>query len=266
MNLNLKDKVVVVTGGTAGLGKAIALGFAQEGCKLAICSRTSKRMEQGCAELKAVGCEFYSQQVDVTDISAIDSFAKNVSGHFGHIDIWINNAGANLLKRMMEITQEDWDYIFNTNLKSYFFATQFAIKDMVEKGIRGTIVNVSSYASIIPALPQSLYGASKIAINSLTRSFAADCACHGIRVVAVAPGWIKTERAYETAGNTDMKLILSEISQQRMAEPEEIAKPVVFLASDASSYITGTCLEISGGKFSVQRPWDGWPPSYAHNV
>ncbi|GHV44984.1 beta-ketoacyl-ACP reductase [Synergistales bacterium] len=261
MDLHLKDKVVAVTGGTAGLGKAIALEFAKEGCKLAICSRTSERLDAACAELEKAGCDFYSQLVDVSDVSAIASFIKNVSGHFGHIDIWVNNAATNLSKHMVEITPDEWDHVFDTNLKGYFFGAQLAIKDMIEKSVKGVIVNVSSYASTLPVLTQSLYAASKIAINSLTRSFAADSACHGIRVVAVTPGWIKTERAYQSLQETkaDMKLILSEISQQRMGEPEEIARPIVFLASDASSYITGTCLEISGGKFTVQRPWDGWP-------
>jgi NAD(P)-dependent dehydrogenase (short-subunit alcohol dehydrogenase family) len=215
-------------------------------------------MDLAIAELKTIGCEIYSQLVDVAELPQIASFADNVCKHYGHIDIWVNNAATNLLKPQLETTLEDWDNVLNTNLRSYFFASQYAIHSMVEKNVKGVIVNVSSYASILPALPQSLYAATKSAINSMTRTFAAEVARYGIRVVAVTPGWIKTERAYETIGDTDMNGLLAEISLQRMGEPEEIAKPIVFLASDASEYITGVHLEISGGKFSVQRPWAGW--------
>ena len=264
MDLHMKDKVVVITGGTAGLGLATALEFGAEGCKLAICGRTAKRMESGLAQLKAAGYEVYSEQVDVTDLGAISKFVDNVCAHYGHIDIWVNNAATNLLKPQLETTLEDWNNVLDTNLRSYFFASQYAINGMVARGIKGVVVNVSSYASILPNLHQNLYALTKSAINSMTRTFAAEVACHGIRVLAIAPGWIKTERAYETIGNTNMDLLLSEVSLQRMAEPEEIAKPIVFLASDASGYITGPYLEVSGGKFSVQRPWVGWDQEAKH--
>jgi NAD(P)-dependent dehydrogenase (short-subunit alcohol dehydrogenase family) len=258
MELGLKGKVAVVTGGTAGIGKASAIAFAKEGCKVAICGRTAQRLEPALEELRAIGGEVFGEQVDVVDCDAMTRFAAHVCDRFGQIDIWFNDAGTNLLKPILDCDLEDWDYIMNTNLRSVFWGSKIAINDMIARKVKGVVINMSSYAATLPATSQPLYGASKVAIKSLTRTFSAEAAPYGIRVLAVAPGWTLTERAAETAGDTDMNLIFSEIAQRRFATAQEVADPVVFLASDRCGYVTGTCMEMDGGKFIVQRPFDPW--------
>ncbi|GHU36028.1 hypothetical protein AGMMS50256_32070 [Betaproteobacteria bacterium] len=183
------------------------------------------------------------------------AFAANVVKNLGGLDIWVNNAGIAQSKRIDEVTEGDWDAMISINLKAVFFNARLAAQYMKESKKGGTIINISSIASVIPNPTRAVYAITKIGINSLTRTFAAEYAPYGIRVVAVVPGVTETEM------NRLLKNPIDNIALNRPGEVGEIAQPIVFLASDASSYITGTTLEISGGKLCVQRPLSCWETS-----
>ena len=260
MDLNLTGKVVVITGGSTGIGKQTALEFAREGCKVAICARTSEKLEAAHMEFEALGFELYTQVVDVTDIPAMKEFSKTVYEKFGSIDIWVNNAGGSYAKRIADINEEDWENQIGINLKAVFFGAQTAAHYMMEGKQGGVIINISSYAFVIPTPPRTLYAAAKTAVTNLTKTFAAEYAPYGIRVISIAPGMVDTElsRMVRKSSGKDDRAWAEDVSLGRLAKTEEIAKPIVFLSSDSSSYVTGVSLEISGGKLCVQKPADSW--------
>jgi NAD(P)-dependent dehydrogenase (short-subunit alcohol dehydrogenase family) len=252
MDLQLTGKVVVITGGGAGIGKEAALEFAREGCHVALCGRTLSKLEETREELEKLHCKAYVQVVDVADIPAMEAFAAKVRQTFGGLDVWVNNAGIAQAKRIDDVSEEDWEAMIAINLKAVFFNARLAARYMKDSGKGGAIINISSFASVIPNPTRAVYAISKIGINSLTRTFAAEYAPYGIRVVAVIPGSTETEM------NRMLKNPVDNMALNRHGEVGEIAQPIVFLASAASSYITGTAFEISGGKLCVQRPLSCW--------
>ena len=258
MELDFTDKTVVLTDGESNLGSATAFGFAREGCNLAVCCRTKEAAKYLSEKLGAMGCKNMVEGVNITDSREMGAFVDRISKEFGSIHVWVNNAEINLSRRMMEISIEDFDVIFNNNLKSMFFASQCAMRQMIESKIKGVIIKLSAYCAMIPFLPEGLYSASKAGIGSLTRSFAAMCAPYGIRVAALAPEEAMMPNQGMTAGKADVKRRLGQIALQRLCTPEEIADILIFLASDRCSYITGCTIEASGGKLCVQNPAAAW--------
>jgi NAD(P)-dependent dehydrogenase (short-subunit alcohol dehydrogenase family) len=252
VRLNLEGKAVAITGGSNGIGKAAAIEFAREKCRVAVCGRNSGRLEKIRKDIENLGVEAYIESVDVTKLDELQLFSDNVNRKFGGIDIWVNNVGATFRKLILDCTETDWDYSCDLNLKSVFFGSQFAMKHMINSNIKGVIVNISTYAIILPAKRASIYAATKSGILNITRSFAAECAPYGIRVVAVAPGTTQTEMMDKALTEADKKKLVSEIAARRFGSPEEIARPIVFLASDAASYVNGVSLEVSGGKYCIQ--------------
>ena len=252
MDLGLKGKVAVITGGGAGIGKATALEFAREGCAVAICGRTLDKMKDAKKELEALGCKVYIEVVDVSSIKELERFAENTYNTLGHIDFWINNAGIAFLKKIEDVMEEDWDKMMSINMKAVFFGSKIATKYMRMGNRGGVIINISSYASIIPNAARSVYAASKSAVNSLTKTFAAEYAPYGIRVISVLPSGTDTEMSRMLKNPVD------NMALRRHATVEEIAKPIVFLTSEAAGYITGTMVDINGGKLAVQRPLSCW--------
>ena len=258
MELCLKDKVAVVTGGSQGIGKATALAFAKEGCKVAVCARTQSKLDAAAEEFRALGYDLYTKSVDVSSPEALRAFADEVFEHFGHIDIWVNNAGQFNSSSILEQSLDDWNQIMNINLNSYFVGTQVAAEKMKQTG-GGAIVNVSSYGSVCPAVYRSSYSTSKYAVNWFTRCSASELAPFGIRVNAVAPGSISTEMQ-KAAGRTpeQMKKLTEDFALQRMGEPEEVADVILFLSSKMSSYVDGIVIECSGGKHLAQNGAVAW--------
>lgn len=258
MDLHLKDKVVVVTGGSQGIGKAIALSFAREGCKVAVCSRSQAKLDAAAAEFREMGYSLYVKSVDVSSPDDLTAFADEVFDTFGRIDVWVNNVGQFKSKSILEQSIDDWNEILNINLNSYFIGTQAAANKMKLTG-GGVIVNVSSYGGVFPAVYRSSYNTSKYAVNWLTRCSASELAPFGIRVNAVAPGTINTEMQ-KASGRTlaDIEKLAKNFALRRMGEPEEVAGVVLFLASDMSSYVDGIVIECSGGKFLAQNCDTAW--------
>jgi 3-oxoacyl-[acyl-carrier protein] reductase len=251
MDLGLDKRVVVITGGGSGIGKACARQFAKEGCRVAICGRNVQRLNAAVDEFRREGLELFSGVADATNHSQLRVFAASVAAQYGGIDVWINNAGKAVPQYLLEIGEGEFEDIFRQNVMSVFAGSKIAAEHMKERG--GVIVNASSFAALMPSSGRGPYAAAKAAVSSLTRSFAAELGPYGIRVLAYAPGVVATEMSaplIEVRG----QMLAAATALNRIGKTEEIAKTIVILASDAASYITGTTIDISGGKFCVQDP------------
>jgi len=256
MDINLNNKVAVITGGTAGIGLATAELFAREGAEIAICSRNESKVTKALAYLKEKGLNAHGEAIDVSDRSALFAFADRVEEKFGGLDIWVSNAGIFTLKKITHTPEELWQKVMDTNLKSVYYGGIIAAEKFKRRG-GGVLINAVSFASIIPAVGSGAYAASKAAVESMTKSLAAELAPFNIRVVGYIPGVIETPMT-ESLIKARGKILAGQTALQRIGKPEEIASVILFLASDKASYITGTCIEISGGKFCVQNPQDAW--------
>ncbi len=255
MDLHLKDKVVVITGGTTGIGKEIAKLFLEEGCAVAVCDYVQEKIDFFKNEFKnqAIFADF----ADVTSQESMNNFAKNVAEHFGGIDIWINNAGIYPKGTLLEMPNEQWLKTFDVNVHGLLYASRAAIP-FLKKRNGGVILNAASYATIIPVIERGAYAASKSAILSITNVMAAELAPANIRVLSYIPGFILTDLTKEFLSANDDKALKSQVALNRHGTVEDIAPVVVFLASDAAKFITGCSVEISGGKFCVQNPGTMW--------
>lgn len=260
MNLGLKGKTVVITGGTSGIGKEAARQFLAEGCRVAVCGRSQRRLDTMAAE--CAGMPLLLRSVDVTDAAALDQFGQEALERFGRVDVWINNAGLSDPMPFEQADEAAFDRMVAVNLKAVFFGSQTAARLMrvtgPDKGQSGgVILNTSSFTSVIPTAGKALYGATKAAVSSLTRTLAAELAADGIRVVSIIPGYIRTEMTEENISRNGAWLV-SNITANRLGTPEDMAGAFVFLASDAAGYITGTELQVAGGKLCVQNPMWSW--------
>jgi NAD(P)-dependent dehydrogenase (short-subunit alcohol dehydrogenase family) len=256
MDLGLKGRIAMVTGGGSGIGKGVAFEFAREGVVTYISGRHEARLAETVSEARSQCLELIPYVLDVRDFSAVEKCVQTISADKGHLDIWINNAGYGHAKPIDEVTEEDWDTTIDTNLKALFFCIK-AVSAQMKKQKQGVIVNASSLAVRMPLNSNAPYAASKSGVTSLTRSLAAELAPYNIRVVGYIPGMIATEMSKRHIARARDEL-LSTIALKRFGYPEDLAKPIVFLCSDACGYITGVELEISGGRHSAQRTGDSW--------
>jgi len=256
MEINLKNKVAVITGGTAGIGYAIAELFGQEGAKVAICSRKQVNIDRAVDKLQSQGIEVLGVAFDVADHLALFAFADQVEERFGGIDIWVSNAGILLEKRIVDTSLKQWQNLMNINLNSVFCGGHIAYDKLKKRG-GGVLINAASFSSVMPSVGSGAYAASKSAIVSMTKSLAAELAPHNIRVVGYIPGVIETPMTKSWIEKSG-EFLAGHSALQRVGKPEEIADAILFLASEKASFITGICLEISGGKFCVQNPADAW--------
>lgn len=247
MDVSLKGKVALVTGASRGIGRAIALEMAQSGADLAIASRKLPDLEKVAAEIKATGRKALPVAAHVGRMEDIQNLVDTVVKEFGRIDILVNNAATNpTMDAAINVSDRAWDSIMNLNLKGLFFLSQAVAKIMKEKG-GGAIINISSMAGMTPdILP--VYSISKAAVNMTTKVQAKEWAQFGIRVNTVSPGETRTQFSEALWGNPEiLKHIMERTPLKRIAEPEEMAHAVVFLASDNASYITGQNLLVDGG-------------------
>jgi len=257
MDLNLKGKTVVITGGATGIGKAAAREFLREGANVAVFARRKEKVEAFIAEMSEEfdRAQLYGETADATNYEQVSQFAKNVHEHFKSLDVWMNNAGVKIDKFFDDFTQEEWEYIMKVDVEGVWNGARAAAAYMKPQK-SGVIINVSSFASKIPHAGQGLYAAAKSAVSSLTKSMAGELAPYGVRVVGIVPGMIQTDIATDIAQFYDK--YVNDIALRRLGQPEDLAKPIVFLSSDAASYITGTDIEISGGKFCIQNTPHSW--------
>jgi dehydrogenase/reductase SDR family protein 4 len=244
---SLKGKVALVTGGSRGIGKAIAIGLANAGADVALASRKLPDLEEVAKEIKKTGRKSLAVAAHVAKLEEINNLVSKVKGEFGRIDILVNNAATNpTMDQAIDVEERAWDSIMNLNLKGLFFLSQAVARVMREQG-GGKIINVASVAGITPdVLP--IYSISKAGVIMATKVMAQQWAQYNIRVNAIAPGLTKTHFSEALWSNQDiLQGAMLGTPLRRVAEPEEMVGGVIFLASDASSYVTGQILAIDGG-------------------
>lgn len=252
VNLHFEGKVAVVTGASKGIGYAIAKEFLMVGAKVAICARNEEMLALAEEQLKPYG-EVFTRVVDASDDTAVYAFADEAFRHYGRMDAWVNNVGVTVFKDGMEFSSKDVDFIVSHTFKPTLFGAQAAFRYMKQSG--GAIVNISSLAARCPTAGRStLYGPMKSAINNLTQTLAGEYAAWNVRVNCVMPGFTATPAVRETIPEAELAYNAQGTLLQRVAEPEEIARPVVFLASDAASYMTAETIEVSGGRCRTLNP------------
>lgn len=246
----LPGRVVVVTGAGRGIGRVIACDAVKSGARVAVGSRTVSELESLNAEISALGGECFHVPLDVTKVNSIQQFIDAAVGHYGGIDVMVNNAGYNKVGAALDYDEELFDLIIDTNLKSVFFGSQIAARAMIDADKGGSIINISSQAGVVGAPERGPYSGAKAGVNNMTRTLAAEWAEHGIRVNAVAPTVTRShmsEAAMSASQAFADAVATKNLLRGDLAEPEEISAPVIFLASDAASMITGHTLVVDGG-------------------
>lgn len=257
--MRLKDKVAVVTGGGAGIGRATCLLFAREGAHVVAADRVERDAEATCATIRAAGGpNAVALRVEVANEPDIQAMAETCRQEFGRVDILVNNAGARVYGPVTEASAEDWDVILNVNLRAPGVCCKYIIP-LMRPG--ASIVNVSSSNGIVGRPNMALYDASKAGLLALTRSLACDHVEGGIRVNAILPGPTMTDfhvKRAAAAGRTLDPAVTQPHAggpgiMRRHGRPEEIAYGILYLASDESSYVTGTCLSVDGGMNGIAQ-------------
>jgi gluconate 5-dehydrogenase len=244
---DLNGKVALVTGGSKGIGFGMASALAHFGAKVAIVGRNEMDGERAVQQLRDNGYGAHFFQADVTDKAQVDHMVGSVVECFGNIDILVNNAGMNIRKPLLEVEEQDWDAVLSTNLKGIFLVGQSVAKQMTVQKF-GHIINVSSILGGIGMPNQSSYAASKGGINQLTKVWAAELAHFNINVNAIAPAYIQTPMTEQWLKDpVRYNEIVHSTLLGRVGDVSELAGPIVFLASAASSYVTGHILYVDGG-------------------
>jgi NAD(P)-dependent dehydrogenase (short-subunit alcohol dehydrogenase family) len=248
MDFSLKNKVALITGASRGIGEAAAIGLARAGADLAIASRKLPDLERVAAEIRKLGRKCLPVATHVGRVEEVNNLVKKVVDELGRIDVLVNNAATNpTMAQALDVDERAWDSIMNLNLKGLFFLSQAVARVMKEKG-GGKIINVSSIAGISPDL-LPIYSISKAAVIMATKVMAQQWAQYKIRANCVAPGLTKTKFSEALWNNPDiLKHAMALTPMGRVGEPEEMVGAILFLASDASSYVTGQVIAVDGGK------------------
>ena len=243
--MKLKDKVAVVTGGNRGIGKAIALKLAQEGASVAICGTNEATLKEAAAEIEKLGVKSFQMKVDVSKGPEVEVFVKAVLEVFGKVDVLVNNAGITKDNLLLRMSEQEWDDVLNTNLKSAFLMIKYFVKSMM-KARSGKIINITSIVGVRGNAGQANYAASKAGMIGLTKTTAREFSSRNITCNAIAPGFIQTDMTH--ALNEQAKeALLKEIPLGFLGETLDIANTVAFFASDDSRYITGQVICVDGG-------------------
>lgn len=243
----LDGKIAIVTGAGRGIGKAIAVELAREGADLALCGRQIDPLNAVAAEIQALGRRALVVSTDVSDGAAVDAFVTQVVTHYGKIDIMVNNAGVTRDKLLIRMSDEDWDEVMRINLRGAFLFSRAVAKPMMKQRA-GSIIQITSIVGLTGNAGQCNYAASKAGLIAMTQSLAKELAGRGIRVNAVAPGFIVSQMTDALPEEVREKIRVT-IPAGRFGAPEDIARGVVYLASDDASYVTGQVLSINGGMY-----------------
>jgi len=249
MGNRLAGKVVAITGGSQGIGLAIAQRFAEEGADISFCYRSNKAgADEVVANIQKTGRKVAGFQYDVSSVSEGQKFIAGTAAAFGKIDILVNNAGLERRADFWEVTEADFDAVLNVNLKGLFFITQAFVKNRMAAKLGGKIINISSVHEELPFPHFASYCASKGGVKMLTRNLSIELAPLGITINSIAPGAIETP-INKTLLNDPAKLtaLLANIPLKRLGTPDDVANMAVFLASEESNYATGTTFFVDGG-------------------
>jgi dehydrogenase/reductase SDR family member 4 len=246
-NFSLKGKVAIVTGGSRGIGKAIALGFAQAGADVVVASRTMPDLEKTSQEIEALGRRALAVQTNIAVKSDVDNMVAKTLDKFGTIDILVNNAAINVMRPLVDLREDGWDKVMNVDLKGYFLCSQAAAKVMMGKG-SGNIINIVSTGAAKAAPGLGAYSIAKAGVVMLTKLLAVELAAYKIRVNAIGPYLVKTAFSQPMWSDPETcKSLEASIPLGRLAEAEDVMRTALFLASEASSYITGQTIFLDGG-------------------
>ncbi|MGH9105351.1 MAG: SDR family NAD(P)-dependent oxidoreductase [Acidimicrobiales bacterium] len=245
---DLGGAVALVTGGRRGLGHAFARALASAGARVAISSRSAEAGSAAAQAMSAEGLEVTAVTGDVTSYRDVEAMAGQVEQRYGPVDVLVNNAGTVVHLPSLELSPESWRSVLSVNLDGLWYCSQVVGRSMVARN-KGVIINIGSISGMIVNRPQwqPAYNASKAAVHQLTRSLAAEWAPYNVRVNALALGYVRTEMSPDPTGPEEVQRWVDDVPMKKMATPDEVAPAVVFLASEASSFMTGSVIVLDGG-------------------
>jgi NAD(P)-dependent dehydrogenase (short-subunit alcohol dehydrogenase family) len=250
---SIEGKTAIVTGGGVGIGKSIALEFARAGADVAVCSRKLENCEAVAKEVRTLGRRSFAMAVDVRQEDQVKAMVDRAVAEFGRLDVMVNNAGASFRAKVEDISINGWNTVVQINLNGVFLGSKHAGKQMMAQPGGGVIINIASTAGVYGSTMMSHYGASKSAVIMLTRELGVAWGRRGVRVNCIAPGPIETEGYLDVLHKTEKDAeeiynrVASRVGMGRWGKVEEIAWPCIFLASDASAFMTGETIVIDGG-------------------
>lgn len=254
MEINLRDKVAIVTGGGRGIGRVIARTFAGEGAKVAIIDFKQDLLDDATAEWEKAGWNGLRVSADVRDKAQVQKAVAAIEAKYGRVDILVNDAGVASGDRVTELAEEVWDDNFDTNAKGTFLMCQ-AVAPIMKRQKSGRILNAASYAAITPSIGGAAYAGSKYAVVGLTRVLAGELGPYDVTVNCYSPGMVPTlMNRFAEAPEERKQQLLDTLTLRRWGTPEDVANLLAFLASDLAQYITGAHIDCSGGKYATQFP------------
>ena len=251
VNFDLTGKVMIVTGASKGIGKAIALAAAEWGADLALGNRKVEESAEVADACRALGRRVETWELDVSKVASINAFVDKAVDAFGRVDVLVNNAGYNTPKPALDYTEEEFDYISDVNFKGAFFMSTAVARKMIEAKTEGSIITISSQVGVVGGPLRTPYAASKGAVGQFTRSLAGEWAQYKITINAVAPTFTRTPMLEAAVKNPAFAKNLEKVPMGRLAEPAEIAGAVIYLASPAARMVTGQVLCVDGGFTAV---------------
>ena len=248
---NFSGKTAIVTGAGRGIGRVIAMGLAESGANVVLCSRTKTEIDAVAEEIHAKGGKALSVVTDLTVHEQLENLVNATVKEFGRIDILVNNAARSFLRGLLDLREDGWDKCFNTNVKAVWLLSRLVARRMIEQK-EGKIINITTVGAEKAESGMAAYGCSKAALKHLTRCMAREWAPFGINVNAGAPGFTRTDFSKPIWSSPDVeRLICQAIPKGRIAEPEDVVGAVLFLASGAANYITGDTLYVDGGTMTI---------------
>jgi 3-oxoacyl-[acyl-carrier protein] reductase len=243
--MRLQGKVAIITGSARGIGKATAIKFASEGARVVIADIVLDQVNQAVEELKSMGYDAIGIKVDVTNRQDVENMINTTMESFGKLDCLVNNAGITADSTLLKMTEEEWDKVININLKGVFNCGQAAAKAMANQGF-GVILNASSVVGVYGNFGQTNYAATKWGVIGMTKTWAKELGKKGVRVNAVAPGFISTPMVQKMPEKV-LEMMKDKAVLKSLGSPEDVANAYAFLASDEARFITGTVLNVDGG-------------------
>jgi 3-oxoacyl-[acyl-carrier protein] reductase len=254
MDINLRDKVAIVTGGGRGIGRVIARTFAEEGARVAIVDFKQDLLDDATAEWEKAGWDGLRVNADVRDKAQVKAAVDAIVAKYGRVDILVNDAGVASGTRVAELAEEVWDANFDTNAKGTFLMCQ-AVAPIMKRQKSGRILNAASYAAITPSIGSAAYAGSKYAVVGFTRVLAGELGPYDVTVNCYSPGMVPTlMNRFADAPEDRKQKLLDTLTLRRWGTPEDVANLLAFLASDLARYITGAHIDCSGGKYATQFP------------
>ncbi|MBK3798369.1 glucose 1-dehydrogenase [Azospirillum brasilense] len=247
MTLSLTNRTALVTGASAGLGRHFAGVLAAAGARVALAARRRESLDAAVAEIEAAGGQAIAVPLDVTDAASVRTGVREAAGALGGLDILVNNAGATVAKPALDYAEEEWDRVIDTNLKGAFLTAQETARVMREQGRGGSIVNIASILGLRVAGHVVAYTASKAGLVQMTQALALEWARYGIRVNALAPGYMETDLNRDFLATDAGQALIRRVPQRRLGRLADLDGPLLLLCSDASAYMTGAVVPVDGG-------------------